>query len=102
VRTVRDAEEWKIYLRRHLNFFYGCGAVHHIEIGAKGTPFYEWRIELCDGNDPQWLKPHLKPLLRRIQQRIQAGRKDGCVVERLIITAPHGKTIAHPQKSWRV
>ena len=99
--NVRDAAEWERYLRRLLNFFYGCGAVHSITIGARGVRFYEWEIELCEGNDPQWLTPHLKVLRDRIRLRIQEGRRDDCVMERLIIKAPGAKTLASPERSRR-
>ena len=98
---VRDATAWERYLRRHLNFFYGCGAVHYVTIGARGVRFYEWEVELCEGNDPQWLKTHLKELRDRIRLRIQEGRSDGCVMERLIIKAPGAKTLAYPARSHR-
>lgn len=95
---VRDAAQWEHYLRRHLNFFYSCGAVHSVTIGARGVRFYEWEIELCEGNDPQWLKPHLKELCDRIRLYIQEGRRDGFVMERIIIKAPGTKALAYPAR----
>ncbi len=101
VADVREAAQWERYLRRELNFFYESGAVHSVTIGARGTRFYEWEVELCEGNDPQWLKPHLKALRDNIRLRIKEGRSDGCVMERLIITAPGVKSLASPQRSRR-
>lgn len=97
--AVCDAAQWERYLRRHINFFFGCGAVHYIFIGARGRRFYEWEIELCEGNDPQWLKAHLKELRNRVRLRIQEGRRDGCVMQRLIVTAPGAKTVSYPERS---
>ena len=99
--NVRDAAEWERYLRRLLNFFYGCGAVHSVTIGARGMRFYEWEVELCESNDPQWVKPHLKVLRDKIRLRIKEGRSDDCVMERLIIKAPGAKTISSPERSRR-
>lgn len=98
---VKDASAWEKYLRRHINFFYECGAVHSVKIGGRGTGFYEWEIELWDGNEPQWLKGHLKNLRDEIRQHIQDYRGDGFVMERLIVTAPNAKTLASPEKSAR-
>lgn len=61
-----DPEAWEQFLRRTINFFFRCGAVHSITIGKKGDSFYNWRIYLNAGNDPRWLQPHLEGLLDRI------------------------------------
>lgn len=61
-----DPESWGQFLRRTINFFYKCGAVHRITIGKRGENFYNWQIYLNAGNDPRWLEPHLKSLLDRI------------------------------------
>lgn len=98
---VRDAGEWEQYLRRLLNFFYDCGAVHSIEIGARGKHFYEWEVELCEGNDPQWLKPYLQILRDRIRLRIEEGRHDDYAMERLIINAPGATSLSFPKSSLR-
>ena len=69
-----DAEWWYRYLFRSINFFYRCGAVHLVKIGKRGQFFYNWYVELKAGNDPAWLKPHLKDLLTGIRQtREKAG-----------------------------
>ena len=61
-----EPEAWEQFLRRTINFFYRCGAVHDIVIGKKGEYFYNWQIRLNAGNDPRWLEPHLRGLLDRI------------------------------------
>jgi ATP-dependent helicase IRC3 len=61
-----DPEAWEQFLRRTINFFYRCGAVHSTIIGKKGDSFYNWKINLNAGNDPRWLEPHLDGLLDRI------------------------------------
>lgn len=99
VSDVRDAAQWERYLRRELNQFYGCAAVHSVTIGKRGTSFYEWEIELWQGNDPQWLKPHLKKLRDDIRGYIQANRSDDCVMEQLIVKAPNAKILASPVHS---
>ncbi len=69
-----DLRQFVRYLRRWINFFYHCGAVHNIDWAAKGDRFYHWTIELAEGNDPDWLKPHLENLLFQIrQERSNAG-----------------------------
>ena len=59
--------QWDKFLRRIVNFFYECGAVHEIHIAEKGYGFYHWKIELGAGNNPSWLEPHLERLLEGIR-----------------------------------
>jgi superfamily II DNA or RNA helicase len=55
--------QWKMFLRRSINFFYMCSAVHRIKTDKKGT---DWFVELKVGNDPEWLTPYLNNLLEQI------------------------------------
>lgn len=61
-------EAWEKFIRRTINLFFRCGAVHEVKIGKKGNSFYNWHIELNAGNNPSWLEPHLKDLLRLIRE----------------------------------
>lgn len=61
-----EPEEWEKYMRRNVNFFYQCAAVESVRIGRKGSSFYEWQINLYEGNSPSWFKPHLETLVERI------------------------------------
>jgi len=61
-----DAEQWRMFLQRAVNFFYRCGAVSLVRIGKRGSSFYNWGIELNTGNPPDWLESHLAGLLGRI------------------------------------
>src|SRR5205823_1420060 len=45
-----DPDRWAQSLRRAVNFFYGAAAVESVHIGRKGRHFYEWTIQLFDGN----------------------------------------------------
>jgi superfamily II DNA or RNA helicase len=98
-KAATDAGAWKQFLRRSFNFHYGCAAVSSVIIGGRGRTYYEWRVNLYADNDPRWVKPHLKPLLKKIRERICAARYDDCVVERLIVSAPGEPDVAHPAKS---
>jgi len=49
-------------LRRSINFFYNCSAVHSVN-----TLSSEWVITLHTGNNPRWLEPHLDNLADRIR-----------------------------------
>lgn len=62
-----DRDLWEQYLRKTINFFYRCGAVHRITIRQRGENFYTWRVDLKAGNDPRWLEQHLGDLLDRIR-----------------------------------
>ena len=63
-----------MYLQRSVNFFYRCAAVEDINIAARGERFRTWRIRLFQGNDPDWLRPHLPELTERIRHaRVEAG-----------------------------
>lgn len=66
-------ESWAEFLKRVINFFYQCNAVHAITIGKRGDSFYNWSVELNAGNDPRWLEPHLKGLLIRIVEAKETG-----------------------------
>ena len=69
-------DQWEMYLRRSVNFFYRCSAVKNIYIGSRGEGFRTWQILLFQDNDPDWLRPHLPMLVNRIRQaRIEAGVK---------------------------
>lgn len=101
VEQARDPEAWKQHLRRRINFFYGCAAVQEVRIGTRGATFYEWEIELHPGNEPAWLRPHLKPLLSQLRGIIAEVRSDKRLVERLIVKSPAASAIAYPIKSLR-
>lgn len=62
-----DCDLWARYIRKTINFYYRCAAVHRVTIGQRGENFYTWRIELKAGNDPRWLEQHLGVLLDRIK-----------------------------------
>jgi hypothetical protein len=55
-KDTLDSDLWEQYIRKTLNFFYRCGAVHSVKIGKRGAHFYAWEIELKAGNDPRWLE----------------------------------------------
>jgi hypothetical protein len=96
---AKEALQWKRYLQRTINFYFQGAAVSKIHIGARGRDFYEWEVELCDGNDPAWLAPHLKTLVTRIRAQISMARSDGFVMQRLIVKAPNRKATAWPLRS---
>lgn len=74
IKNARDIDSWAKFIRRVINFFFRCAAVRSVEIGARGERFRNWRVELFPGNDPDWLKPHLRKLIAEIQQvRKDAG-----------------------------
>ena len=73
-RNAKDPSQWTMYLQRSVNFFYRCGAVEGIDIATRGERFRTWRIWLFQGNDQDWLRPHLQELAERIRQaRVEAG-----------------------------
>ena len=64
---IGDPDQWAQSLQRVVNFFYGAAAVEHVTIGRRGRHFYEWSIQLFDGNQPSWLAPHLPRILSEIR-----------------------------------
>jgi len=78
-----DRKQWERFLRRTINFTYGCAAVAKVAIAGRGAG-YKWRVELAEGNDPSWLTPFLDDLLDRIQAARAAGGKPP--IESLTIT----------------
>jgi 5-methylcytosine-specific restriction endonuclease McrA len=67
-KNAKNAAKWEMYLRRCVNFYYSCGAVEKVDIGGRGERFRTWRIWLFQGNDPEWLEPHLAGLVKRIRK----------------------------------
>ena len=74
---VKDRDLWVRSLRRSFNFFYGAAAVDSIVIGGKGPSFYEWTIQLFEGNPPGWVTPHLPGILGTIRTTRAHYRFDG-------------------------
>ncbi len=71
---VREVEEWEKYLRRIINFFYRYAAVENVKIGQRGQYFYEWQVSLRPEVQKKLFEPHLKELVRVINQaRGEAG-----------------------------
>jgi hypothetical protein len=64
----KNPAKWEMYLRRCVNFYYRCGAVEKVDVGRRGERFRTWRIWLFQGNDPEWLEPHLADLVKRIRK----------------------------------
>ncbi len=88
-----DADFWAQSLRRAINFFYGAAAVDQIKIGRKGRNFYEWNIELFDGNQPSWLTTHLPKILEIIRAARSNAGFDG--PDGLRVIGSDGTEIAH-------
>jgi hypothetical protein len=45
-----------------------------VTIGKRGDHFYNWQIELYDGNDASWIDPHLATMGEQINEvRKKAG-----------------------------
>jgi hypothetical protein len=85
-------EEWEQCLRRAINFFYACAAVASVRIGGRGDGFYHWRIDLYDGNDLRWLKPHLRKLLKTIRTVREAAGFG--VPDQITVGAPNSQQIS--------
>jgi hypothetical protein len=90
-RNAADLEEWRRYVFRSINFFYGCAATHLVDIGKRGDRFYNWYVELKPGNDPQWVKPLLENILIRVRRdREKAGYG---VPDTITVSAPDSKAV---------
>ena len=76
--TGQDAEDldlWVRFVTRSVNLFFQCAAVDSVEIGKRGERFYDWRIKLNLGNDPQWVRPVAENILLLAQrERGKVGR----------------------------
>lgn len=91
-----NREHWERFLRRTINFTYRCAAVSEVRVGGRGEGYYNWEVELVDGNPAGWLKPHLRGLFTRINQlRVDAGKPE---VERITIVAPGEEAVCYPPK----
>lgn len=56
-----EDQTWIKYLKRLINLFYCASAVKNVTLNEK-----EWKVELYDGNNPVWIKPHLEELFDEI------------------------------------
>lgn len=95
-----DTVEWEKYLRRVINFHYRCRAVEAIDIGRRGTRYYEWGIRLFAGNDPRWLKRHLRGVLMTIYRSREHLRNPSPLA--LGVMAPDGESMWATVESRRV
>lgn len=93
---IGDPLEWKRFVRGTINFFYQCGAVNNVFIERKGDSFHHWKIELNTGNDPKWIKPHLKDLLNRVVKTKQS--KGYGAPSSITISAPNKPSVNFTQK----
>jgi len=59
-------------LRRIVNAFYHCGAVCAIRLHQRrnGTHYYDWEIELYEGNEPKWLNECESALLGYVRDQL--------------------------------
>ncbi len=79
---ANDMEQWEQFLRRSVNFLYGCNAVKYVKNNDCGWATHSWEIRLYGGNNPRWLKQHLEELKRRIR----LGRERAKFYGRVTIT----------------
>jgi hypothetical protein len=71
---ARNPDQWEMFLRRIINLFFRCAAVESVSIRGPSGTLRHWRIKLFPGNDPEWLRPHLQALMKRIgQAREESG-----------------------------
>lgn len=65
---TKDPAEWEMFLRKSINFFYGCAAVKHVANGQRKDRLRRWSVWLFTGNDAAWLEPHNDEMLGAIQK----------------------------------
>ncbi len=69
---------WEHYLQREVNFFYCARAVKSVDASNP----YVWNIQLNEGNDPSWIKKHLRSLTDKISRyRAQLGLRGPDVIQ---------------------
>lgn len=90
---VGDPDQWAQLLQRAVNFFYGAAAVESITIGRRGRHFYEWIIQLFEGNQPSCLVLHLPQILETIRSTRSRGGFDG--PDGIRVIGPGGSEAAH-------
>jgi hypothetical protein len=81
-----DRAHWDRFLQRTINFTYQCAAISKVTIGSRGDGYYNWTVDLMEGNHPAWIKPFLPSLVERIQAARAEARKPP--ISSLTITAP--------------
>lgn len=69
LENAGDINEWIRFVKRTINFFYGCRAVHtlHFDDEAK------WKVYLNPGNQSSWIEPYVPELtskIRNIREKI--------------------------------
>jgi len=68
IEPAAEAQQWKKFLSRSVNFFYRCAAVDFTNIKGFGTSEYPWEIYLHAGNNPDWFEPHRGALTTHIRE----------------------------------
>lgn len=94
-----DRAHWERFLRRTLNFTYGCAAVSEVAIAGRGEGYYNWRVELVRGNPPQWVAPYLNALAARIQDARESVGKPP--IDSLVISAPGQEDVRYTRRKAR-
>ncbi|MCK5834082.1 HNH endonuclease [bacterium] len=86
-----NPKEWEKEICRAVNAFYRCAAVASVEIGLRGSKARNWKITLYAGNNPNWLREYLNPILDNINE---VRREDGYFeIESITVKAPGEKWI---------
>jgi ATP-dependent helicase IRC3 len=86
---LSDGAQLEMFLRRSINFFYQCGAVHEVRVASRGPSARHMTVELGVDNPVAWLEPFLPGLL----ERIRAAKLEGGLV------APDSISVSAPDQS---
>lgn len=64
LENAGNINEWIRFVRRTVNFFYNSSAVKSLNFEDD----HEWKIELHEGNNEEWIEPHLNGLKEKIKE----------------------------------
>lgn len=73
---IMDIQWWEKLFRRHINFYYHCGATKTFKINGPPKNLDNFEIELHSGN-PMWVMQEIKKMLPHIQYARESLNYDG-------------------------
>jgi hypothetical protein len=87
------------FLRRGVNLFCRCGAVHSVSVPTRRSDSRGIVVELGVKNQVDWLRPHLEGLLTRIREATQL---EGGVPDAIVVSAPDQQSVVFPVEMGEV
>ncbi len=89
---VDDLGSWEMFIRRAINFFFGCGATKEVLMKKTGYHYVHYRCEVAlhEGNDPEALEAPLQQWLKNIRENLNSRESHGLFEMDITVTGTDG------------